>query len=102
MVQLRQTQLLQEKTVKDIAQEVKDAYLALKDAIAKIKAVASEIKVYADNLKVTRRRYQKGMSSLLDSSDAALKYAVSRFKRSQAIYDYLIAKFSFGQATGGM
>jgi outer membrane protein TolC len=49
-----------------------------------------------------QEKYKKGLSSLLDSSDAALKYAISLFNRKQAIYDYIVAKFNFDKATGGM
>ncbi len=99
---LKKTQLLREKAIKDIILELKDAYLALKDAIAKIKSSQSELKMYADNLRVVNEKYKKGELSLLDKNDAGIKYAVAGFNQNQAAYDYILAKARFDKATGGI
>jgi outer membrane protein TolC len=100
--ELKKTQLLKDKVIKDIILELKDAYLGLKDAIAKIKSNQTEIKVYTDNLKVSTEKYDKGQLSLLDKSDAEVKYAVAMFNYKQASYDYILAKAKFDKATGGL
>jgi outer membrane protein TolC len=102
IIDLKETQLLKEKTTKDIAKELKDAYISLKDAIAKIQAVESDVKFYGENLSSTKEKYQKGITSGLDVSDAALKYEVALFNKKQAIYDYITANIDFDKATGGM
>jgi outer membrane protein TolC len=102
IVDLKETQLLKEKTVNDIALELKNAYLSLWDAITKIQATESQIKLYADNLTSINQKYADGLASSLDQSDAGLKYEISLFNKKQAIYDYIIAKGSFDKATGGI
>ncbi|MFH1641194.1 MAG: TolC family protein [Candidatus Omnitrophota bacterium] len=102
IVDLRQTRLTKEKTVKDIALELKNAYLDLKDAVSKIKTAESEIAAYSDNLSVIKLKYDDGIASLLDLEDANLRYSISKFNKIQAAYDYIIAKANFDKATGGI
>ncbi|MDD5005603.1 MAG: TolC family protein [Candidatus Omnitrophica bacterium] len=102
IIDLKETQIMKEKTVKDIALELKNAYLSLKDAIAKIKSSDSDIKVYDDNLSTVSEKYKSGLSSFIDVDDASLKYDVAMFNKKQAIYDHIIAKIDFEKATGGL
>ncbi|MBI4981652.1 MAG: TolC family protein, partial [Candidatus Omnitrophica bacterium] len=102
IVDLKQTQLLKEKSIKDIALELKNAYLELKNAIAGIKAVETDAVFYKNNLDVTGKQKQAGIASLLDFDDADLKFRVSVFKKNQSVYDYIIAKSNFDKAIGGM
>lgn len=101
IVDLKQTQLLKERTTRDIIAELKNAYLALKDAIAKIKSSESELKAYSGHLSEVKDKYAQGISSSLELSDSSIKYEVSIFNQKQAIYDYIIANESFAKATGG-
>ncbi|MDD5618022.1 MAG: TolC family protein [Candidatus Omnitrophica bacterium] len=102
IIDLKETQILKEKTVKDIALELKNAYLSLSDAMAKIKSADSDIKVYNDNLLTVKEKYQNGLSSFIDMDDASLKYDIAMFNKKQAIYDHIIAKIDFEKATGGL
>lgn len=102
LIDLRQSQLSKEKAAKDIALELKQAYLQLKDALAKISSAEAQVKTYADYLVATREQYNKGIASPLDTSDAAIQYAIALFNKKQAVYDYIIAKGSFEKATGGL
>lgn len=102
IIDLKETQLLKEKTVKDMALELKDAYLDLKNAISKLKENESDLKVYGDNLKSMNEKYKQGIASLVDMDDANLKYDISMFNKKEVIYDYVIAKDSFDKATGGI
>jgi outer membrane protein TolC len=101
IIDLKETQLNKEKSIKDIALELKNAYLDLKDAIAKIKSSQDQINLYKDTLLVTQDKYKAGIASSLDLNDVSLGYEVSLFNQKQAIYDYLLAKASFDKATGG-
>jgi outer membrane protein TolC len=101
IIDLKEVQLLKEKTIKDIALELKTAYLDLKNALEKIKSVNEEISVYKDNLSVIEEKYKAGITSLLDLHDARLSYAVALFNQNQADYDYVVAKAKFDKATGG-
>lgn len=102
IVDLSQTQILKEKTVRDIALELKNAWLSLKNAIAKIEAAESEVKLYADNLQAVKQKYNRGITSPLDLNDTILKYDVSLFNKNEAIYDYVVAKSSFDKAMGAL
>jgi len=101
VIDLKQNQLLKEKAIKDIVLELKDAYLGLKDAIALIKSSQTDLKFYADNYRSASEKYKQGELSLLDKSNAQIKYEVSRFNHNQAGYDYTIAKTNFDKAMGG-
>lgn len=102
IVDLKETQLLKEKTIKDIALELKDAYLDLKNAIARIKSTQSQVNLYKDTLLVAEEKYKAGIASSLDLNDATLGHAVSLFNQKEAIYDYVLAKARFDKATGGL
>lgn len=101
LVDLKATQLLKEKIIKDIALELKNAYLNLKDALIKIKTAEKELALYQDTLLVTQEKYKSGLASFLDLEDAHLGYQVALFKQKEAIYDYIIAKANFEKVTGG-
>lgn len=101
IVDLKQTQILKEKTIRDIALELKNAYLALKDAINSIKTAESSIVVYEHELMQIKQKKDKAIASFLDLDDADLKYNIALFEQRQAVYDYLIAKCNFEKATGG-
>jgi len=102
IIDLKETQLLKEKTVKDIALELKQAYLDLKNAVAKIKSSQAQVELYKDIFLVTQEKYNAGIASLLDLNDASLGYEVSLFNQKQAIYDYILAQALFDKATGGL
>ncbi|MFH0827655.1 MAG: TolC family protein [Candidatus Omnitrophota bacterium] len=101
IIDLKEAQLLKEKTQKDIALELKNAYFGLKDAAGKVKLAAEQIKVYKDNLSVMEEKYKAGIASELDLRDGQLSCAVALFSQSQSYYDYAIAKVEFEKATGG-
>jgi outer membrane protein TolC len=101
IVDLKQTQIGKVKLVQDIALEVKNAYLSLKNSIEQIKAAQADILFYKNNLSTVDEKYAQGQISSLENHDAKLKYAVAVFNQEQAVYDYVIAKFSFEKATGG-
>ncbi len=102
IVDLKETQLLKEKTVKDIALELKSSYLDLKNAIAQIKSIQAQVDLYKDTLSVAEEKYQSGIASSLDLNDISLGYEVALFNQKQASYDYLVAKARFEKAQGGI
>lgn len=102
IIDLKEAQLLKDKTIKDIALEVKTSYLDLKNAIEKIKSTIEQAAVFKDNLSVFQEKYNAGMVSLLDLHDAQLSYAVVLFNQIQAQCDYIVAKARFDKATGGL
>lgn len=101
IIDLKETQLLKEKAIKDIALELKNAYLGLKNALAKMESTQAQIDLYKDALSVREKEYESGIASALDLNDASLGYEISRFNQKEAIYDYILAQASFDKATGG-
>jgi len=101
IIDLKETQLLKEKTMKDIALDLKSAYLELKNAVATVKSAESNIDFYRNYLNTVIQKKYAGQASFLEADDANLRYNVSMFNRSQAMYDYIIAKAGFDKATGG-
>jgi outer membrane protein TolC len=102
IIDLKETQLTKEKTIKDIALELKNAYLDLKNAITKIKSTQAQIDLYKDTLAAIQDKNKAGIASFLDLDDATLGYEVSLFNQKQAIYDYILAQARFDKATGGI
>ncbi len=100
-VELKRAELNKQKGIRDIATEVTDAYGALKDAMAAVRSSEAEVARYVDMRDVVHMQYKEGVTSSLETDDADLKYQVSLFNKRQAIYDYLIAKFTFEKAMGG-
>jgi len=101
LIDLKETQLLKEKTLNDIALELKNAYLELKNAVSKIKSTQAEANLYQDTFLVTQEKYKKGIASELTLHDVTLGYEIALFNQKQAVYDYIIAKAGFDKATGG-
>jgi len=101
IIDLKETELLKEKAVKDIALDVKNAYLGLKDAVASIRSAESNMEFYKSNLNTILQKKYRGEVSFLDADDANLGYNISMFNKSQAVYDYIVAKANFDKATGG-
>ncbi|MBP7088606.1 MAG: TolC family protein [Candidatus Omnitrophica bacterium] len=102
IVDLKETQILKDKAIRDIALELKNAYLDLRNTFLKVKSTQVELDLYKDTLSVSKEKYRFGILSYLDLNDAILAYQVSLFNQKQAIYDYIVAKSNFNKATGGM
>lgn len=101
LVDLRQAQLLKDKGIRDVASDLQQAYLMLADAIARVPAAESEALVFRRRFEELQEKFKQGIASQLDKDDAALRYAVAQFNRSQALYDYSVAKVAFEKAQGG-
>jgi outer membrane protein TolC len=102
IVDLKQSQILKEKTVQDIVLELKNSYLSLKSAISSLDSAESDAKFYKNNLASVKKKYTEGIASSLDMDDASLKYKLSIFNKQQALYDYIIAKSSLDKAEGSI
>lgn len=102
MVDLKEAELARQKTARDIVFEVKTSYLSLKDAISKIDSSQADIILYENNLATVKDKFNDGIASSLDLSDANLRYQLALFNKEQALYDYIVAKSAFEKATGGM
>jgi outer membrane protein TolC len=101
IIDVKEAELLKQKTTRDIALELKTAYLDLRDAIEKIKSQVEQTVVYKDNLSVFQEKYNAGIVSELDVHDVQVSYDIALFNQIQANYDYVLAKAKFDKATGG-
>ena len=99
---LKASQAQRQQVIKDIATELRQACLGLQDSLEALKAAEEEVKVYRDNLRAAQEKYRRGIASLLDMQDAALKYETAYFKKEQAVYAYMIAGMDFDKAIGGV
>lgn len=102
LVDVRQAELIKDKTAHNIAREVKEAWLAFDSAVAGIAAAESDCRVYEDNAAAAAKKYVAGIISALDRDDARFKYDIALFNRAQAVCDYIIAKMAMDKATGGV
>jgi len=101
VIDLKEAQLLKDKTTRDVALDLKTAYLGLKNSIAGIKTAETDLIQYSDQLSVIKERTAKGITSYLDLDDATLQHKTALFNKNQAIYDYIISRSNFERATGG-
>ena len=97
---MKQYEITQGKLKADIATQVKEADLSLKTGIARLEPRKRDMEVYQDNVNVIQSKYNDGLASGLDLSDARLALALSDFNRKQAVYDCLIARAKLDNAMG--
>lgn len=102
LADLKEAELLKEKGVRDIASDVQTAYLNLRDAAAMVPAADAEAAVYCRRFEEMQEKFKQGLASQIDKDDAALRYAVAVFNRSQSLYDYSIAQAVFEKSQGGL
>ncbi len=102
IVDVKEAQLLKERTTQDIRLELKNTYLDLKSALAQLATVEAQARLYNDQYQITQDKYAKGITSTLDVDDAFVRYAVSLFNKKMAAYDYILAQAAFDKAIGGM
>jgi outer membrane protein TolC len=101
LIDVKQATLLEERAVKDIALELTNAFLALQEAVGQLRAAETEIAYYTLHFATVQDRFRKGMASSLDVNDAEIKQKIALFNKTQALFDYSIAKSDFEKATGG-
>lgn len=99
---LKNSRLLKQKNIADIALELKNAYLGLNNALIALDRADMDFIFYARNRQTAEEKYKQGQISKLDQEDADLKQNISSFNKKQAIYDYIIAGNIFDQAAGGL
>ncbi len=102
IIDLKETQILKEKTLKDVTTELKNAYIDLNNAINKIKSTQAQVDLYKDTLSTMQDKYKSGIVSELDLHNAILGYNVSLFNQKETIYEYLLAQDKFYKAMGGI
>lgn len=83
-----------------IALEVRNAYLSLQEAREKVAAAEKGLQAATESLRVARLRYEAGVSTQLELSDAELAYTQAEQNLVNARYDLRVAWARLEKAMG--
>lgn len=80
--------------------EVEQSYLEMKEAEERITATAKLVELSQQNLKLAEARYNSGVGSAIEITDAQLTLSSARITHIEAQYDYNRALVRLRRATG--
>ena len=83
-----------------IALEVEQSYLRVVETQERIKATESAAKAAKENLALAQGRYQVGVGSIIEVTDAETLYTDAQTTYIRTIYDYKIADAQLARAMG--
>ena len=89
-----------ELEIKAAARDLRSAALSLTNAIERARSSAISVKYAEDNLALAQGRYEVGVGSPLEVSDAVSTLANSRYTLYQALYDAQVARTELDEAMG--
>ncbi|MDP2603579.1 MAG: TolC family protein [Deltaproteobacteria bacterium] len=90
----------EEQQRQQVALEVEQSYLRLVELQERIKANEAAAKAAKENLDLANGRYQVGVGSIIEVTDAQTLYTESQTTYVRALYDYKIADAQFVRAIG--
>jgi outer membrane protein TolC len=90
----------EEQQRQQVALDVEQSYLRLVELQERIKANESAAKAAKENLDLAQGRYEVGVGSIIEISDAQVRYTDAQTTYVRALYDYKIADASFTRAIG--
>ena len=90
----------EEQQRQQVALDVEQSYLRLLELRERIKANESAANAAKENLDLARGRYEVGVGSIIEVSDAQVRYADAQTTYVRALYDYKIADAQFVRAIG--
>ncbi|MFQ5849018.1 MAG: TolC family protein [Candidatus Binatia bacterium] len=90
----------EEQTRQRIALEVEQSYLKLVEAGERIKAREAAVRAAKENLDLANGRYQVGVGSIIEITEAQTLYTDAQTSHIQSIYDYKIAEAELAKAMG--
>lgn len=97
---VRQLQQTYELTRQAIELEVKQALLDIEAARQRIETTATAVTQAEESLRVARVRYEAGVSTHVELTDAELALTLARTNRVNALYDYALARVRLAKAEG--
>ena len=97
---LEQDKADEESLRQTITRDLRSAALSLTNAIDRVKSSELSVKYAEDNLALARGRYEVGVGSPLEVSDAVSTLASSRYALYQALYDAQAARTELDEAMG--
>jgi outer membrane protein len=83
-----------------IALEVEQSYLRVVETQERIKATESAARAAKENLDLAQGRYQVGVGSIIEVTDAETLYTDAQTTYIRTIYDYKIADAQLARAMG--
>lgn len=98
--QLDQDMADEESLRQTIAHDLRSAALTLTNATQRAKSSQLSVQYAEENLTLARGRYEVGVGTALEVSDAVSTLASSRYTLYQALYDAQIARTNLDQAMG--
>jgi outer membrane protein TolC len=91
---------LEEQQRQQVALDVEQSYLRLLELQERIKANEAAAKAAKENLDLATGRYQVGVGSIIEVTDAQTLYTDAQTTYVRALYDYKIADAQFIRAIG--
>jgi outer membrane protein TolC len=100
--QLRAEQARTRDLEQQISLEVRLALDALRSAAEQVKVAEEGLALAENELAQARRRYEAGVTTSLEVTDAQTRLVRARDNRLTALYQHSQARIDFGQATGSV
>jgi len=92
----------QEETQRQqVALDVEQSYLRVLEARERIKATEAAQRAARENLDLANGRYQVGVGSIIEVTDAQTLYTSAETDRIRSLYDYKIFEAQLARAVGG-
>ncbi len=84
----------------DVSKEVDQRYLDVTAAWELIRATKKALEAARENYRLAQGRYQVGVGSIIEVTDAQVQYFQADLKFVQALYDYRVAEAQLDKAIG--
>ena len=98
--QLRASQENYEVLRQNVSKEVEQSYLDVKSGWELIRASKKALEAARENLRLAWGRYQAGVSTIIEVTDAQVQFSQADLKFVQALYDYRVFEAKLDKAIG--
>lgn len=85
---------------RQVALEIQSHYLDLQQAAETVSASRDTVELAEKSLEIAKTRYENGLATNLDYTDANLSLSIARLTRLQALHDHMNALARLQQASG--
>ena len=97
---IRATLANREVLSQNISKEVEQVYLDVNSAWELIRATKKALEAARENYRLAQGRYQVGVGSIIEVTDAQVQYFQADLRYVQALYDYRVAEARLDKAIG--
>ncbi len=98
--QLRSSQANTEAVTLTVIKEVENGYQDLKSAWEVIKSRTKAREAAAENLRLAAGRYREGVGSIIEVTDAQVRFAQADLEQVRALFDYRVVEARLDKAIG--